>query len=89
MTEANHAPSVDLGPAPASPARPFSEVPSIGWKLFLQRIMNGDEERNDMHAGLRRAYEAHGPVSKASAIVFNMVNLFGPDANRQSFYGRI
>jgi cytochrome P450 len=62
--------------------RPSEEIPRPGVREVLRGILSGGGGRVDMLSGLRRQYEAHGPVVMLRMGSMRMVNLFGPDANR-------
>jgi len=57
-------------------------MPRVPFRVLLDRIMNPERERADMHGGLREIYNEFGPVSCQSLPMLKMVNLLGPDANR-------
>jgi cytochrome P450 len=58
-------------------------IPRIGLLQMLSRVLlQGRQDRIDMHAGLRAQYAEHGNIVMADLRAFKMVNLFGPDANR-------
>ena len=48
----------------------------------LRMISSGGGGRADMLSPLQRLHDEYGPVVMNKVGVFNMVNLFGPDANR-------
>jgi cytochrome P450 len=63
-------------------ARPFSEVPKLGFFRGMRLALASGGGRVDMLSGLRDQYEQLGPVVVQISGPFTLVNLFGPDANR-------
>jgi cytochrome P450 len=63
-------------------ARPFSEVPRLGFLRGMRLALASGGGRVDMLSGLRDQYERLGPVVVQISGPFTLVNLFGPDANR-------
>src|SRR5499426_2748227 len=63
-------------------ARPFSEVPKLGFLRGMRLALASGGGRVDMLSGLRDQYEELGPVVVQISGPFTLVNLFGPDANR-------
>jgi cytochrome P450 len=66
-------------PTATASGRPLPRVP---FHTTLDRLLHPAKERMDMHAGLRDIFAAHGPASVQPLLMFKMVNLMGPDANR-------
>src|SRR5499426_4134455 len=63
-------------------ARPFSEVPRLGFLRGMRLALASGGGRVDMLSGLSDQYERLGPVVVQVSGPFTLVNLFGPDANR-------
>jgi cytochrome P450 len=63
-------------------ARPFGEVPRLGFVRGMRLALASGGGRVDMLSGLRDQYERMGPVVVQISGPFTLVNLFGPDANR-------
>jgi len=63
-------------------ARPFSEVPRLGFLRGMRLALASGGGRVDMLSGLRDQYDRLGPVVVQISGPFTLVNLFGPDANR-------
>lgn len=61
--------------------RPFREIPRGGGLDFLWTLLTG-RERIDMRFGLQRLEAQHGPIVVRRTGIFNLLYLFGPDANR-------
>jgi cytochrome P450 len=59
-----------------------TDIPKAPVLDTLRALFGGKAERIDMLSGLQRLYETKGPVVSQSAGFFQLVNLFGPDANR-------
>jgi cytochrome P450 len=59
-----------------------SDIPTAPLGETLRALFGGKSVRIDMLSRLQRLYEQQGPVVSQSAGLFQMVNLFGPDANR-------
>ncbi len=68
----------------ATPAttRPFSEVPGPGGLRMIRNLINATGQRVDMLTPLSRMHQEFGAVAAQSSGLFDMVNLFGPEANR-------
>jgi cytochrome P450 len=54
----------------------------------VRAVFGGRRERIDMLSRLQQLYDRHGPVVAQRAGPFKMINLFGPDANRQVLVDR-
>jgi len=79
----------DAGTARAlTPLRGRTDIPRAGWWTTLQAVLSGKQERIDMLSRLQRMYAERGPVVAMNVGPFKMVNLFGPDANRQVLLDR-
>jgi cytochrome P450 len=63
------------------PAETLREVPRAGVASMLMNVLRGGE-RIDMLSPLQRLHEEHGSAVMHRAGPFQMVHLFGPDANR-------
>ena len=59
-----------------------ADIPKAPLLETLRALLGGKSVRIDMLSRLTRLYDERGPVVAQSAGVFQMVNLFGPDANR-------
>src|SRR4029078_10004759 len=68
--------------------RARADIPRAGWWTTLQAVLNGKQERIDMLSRLQRMHAERGPVVAMNVGPFKMVNLFGPDANRQVLLDR-
>ena len=69
----------------AAPAalRSWSDVPAPPWHETLRMLLSDHDQRIDMRSRLQRQFDSLGPVVGVSLGPLRMVNLFGPDANRQ------
>ena len=84
--------SVEPEAAPASPPGPvqggpgeasaLKELPRQALSDIWHRMLNASAERRDMLSGLQRAHEKYGDAAAMRLPGMQMVNLFGPDANR-------
>jgi cytochrome P450 len=63
----------------SSPPKP---LPRVALSTTLKLLMSPSEERVHMRERLQRVYDRHGIASAQNLGIFNMVHLFGPDANR-------
>ena len=64
-------------------AEPLSgDPPRLSGFAMLRAILTSAGQRVDMGAGIASLYDRYGPVVMQRAGPFQMVNLFGPDANR-------
>jgi len=63
--------------------RPWSDVPRPPWFETLRTLLSDQDQRIDMRSRLCRQFDSLGPVVGQSLGPLRMVNLFGPDANRQ------
>jgi cytochrome P450 len=59
-----------------------SDIPKAPLRDTLRALFGGKSARIDMLSRLQRLYDQQGPVVGQSAGLFQLVNLFGPDANR-------
>jgi cytochrome P450 len=59
-----------------------TDLPKVRLLEALRALLGGKSVRIDMLSRLQRLYDERGPVVAQSAGIFQMVNLFGPDANR-------
>jgi cytochrome P450 len=64
----------------ASPVR--TDIPKAPLLDTLRALFGGQSQRIDMLSRLQRLSNEKGPVVRQSAGVFQLVNLFGPEANR-------
>ncbi len=55
----------------------------MGITSLLERVLHPERERRDMLGGLDAVYRRYGEAVSAKVFAFNMVYLFGPDANRK------
>src|SRR5882672_11064066 len=69
-------------------AKPFSEVPRLGFVRGMRLALASGGGRVDMLSGLRDQYERLGPVVVQISGPFTLVNLFGPEANRMVLMDR-
>ncbi len=61
---------------------PAGPIPRVGRMQLLRRLLGGGGERVDMLSGLQRLHREYGNVVLQDAGPIQMVNLYGPDANR-------
>ena len=59
-----------------------TDIPKAPLLDTLRALFGGKSQRIDMLSRLQRLYAEKGPVVSQSAGFFQLVNLFGPDANR-------
>ena len=59
-----------------------TDIPKAPFLDTLRALFGGKSQRIDMLSRLQRLHDQHGPVVAQSAGFFQLVNLFGPDANR-------
>lgn len=68
--------------APAA-ARSWNDIPKSPWHETLRTLLSDHAQRIDMRSRLQHQHRSHGLVVGQSVGPLRMVNLFGPDANRQ------
>jgi len=61
---------------------PRTDIPKAPLLDTLRALFGGKAQRIDMLSRLQKLHAEKGPVVAQSAGVFQLVNLFGPDANR-------
>ncbi|HXQ21087.1 MAG TPA: cytochrome P450 [Candidatus Acidoferrales bacterium] len=59
-----------------------TDIPKAPFLDTLRALFGGKSQRIDMLSRLQRLHDEKGPVVSQSAGIFQLVNLFGPDANR-------
>jgi cytochrome P450 len=59
-----------------------AEIPKAPLLATLRALLSSKSERIDMLSRLQRLHDERGPVVAQNVGVFQMVHLFGPDANR-------
>jgi len=59
-----------------------TDIPKVPLLEALRALVDGRSVRIDMLSRLQRMHDERGPVVAQHAGLFQMVNLFGPDANR-------
>jgi cytochrome P450 len=75
--------SIEPNPTAAPWTGAPREIPRLDFRWVLQRLADPERERRDMLGGLVQAYQKHGDVVGMRVPGFQMVHLFGPDANRK------
>jgi len=65
-----------------APGTARTDIPKAPLLETLRALLGGRGVRIDMLSRLQRLYDERGPVVAQNAGIFQMVNCFGPDANR-------
>jgi cytochrome P450 len=78
----SHALDSEPRPKHADSGAVLKELPRLRFSEIANRFMRPDKARKDMLSGLDTSYRKYGNAVSAPLGIINMVNLFGPDANR-------
>ncbi|MBY0274613.1 cytochrome P450 [Candidatus Binatia bacterium] len=71
-----------MTPTPRTTSTARTDIPKVPLLEALRALVDGRSVRIDMLSRLQRMHDERGPIVAQHTGLFQMVNLFGPDANR-------